>query len=190
MERYAVKLIMSDVFIINAESKEEAEKQAREKFGCDYYIDDVEIITLKPITDMRKIWKAQLNLCNEIAKDIIKHGASKEICKYADGFATIESPYGTSGCDYGNDFIRINFGEAYAYISINEDNSLMNNKIDWCNDEMGVENYSTYQGTLNDLEHMTIEEAYDNCMYPECYEEYANKENEYAKCLVYVPYNN
>lgn len=41
MVKYKVKLIMSDEFIINAESEEEAEKKAREKFGCDYYIDDV-----------------------------------------------------------------------------------------------------------------------------------------------------
>ena len=43
MADYNVKLIMSDEFIINAESEEDAEKKAREKFGCDYYIDEVEV---------------------------------------------------------------------------------------------------------------------------------------------------
>lgn len=43
MAEYKVKLIMSDEFIVSAKSKEEAERKAREKFGCDYYIDDVEV---------------------------------------------------------------------------------------------------------------------------------------------------
>ena len=41
---YKVKLVMSDEYIIEAHSKEEAEKLARDKFGNDYLIDDV-IIT-------------------------------------------------------------------------------------------------------------------------------------------------
>lgn len=43
MTEYKVKLIMSEELIISAESEDEAEKQVREKFGCDYYIDNVEI---------------------------------------------------------------------------------------------------------------------------------------------------
>ena len=41
---YKVKLVMSDEYIIEAHSKEEAEKLARDKFGNDYLI-DVVIIT-------------------------------------------------------------------------------------------------------------------------------------------------
>ena len=41
---YKVKLVMSDEYTIEAHSKEEAEKLARDKFGNDYLIDDV-IIT-------------------------------------------------------------------------------------------------------------------------------------------------
>ena len=41
---YKVKLVMSDEYIIEAHNKGEAEQIAREKFGCDYLIDDV-IIT-------------------------------------------------------------------------------------------------------------------------------------------------
>lgn len=48
MAEYKVKLIMSDEFVVNAKSKEEAERKAREKFGCDYYIDDVETEITKP----------------------------------------------------------------------------------------------------------------------------------------------
>ena len=47
MAEYKVKLIMSEEYTINAESKEEAEKEAREKFGCNYYIDSVEITEIK-----------------------------------------------------------------------------------------------------------------------------------------------
>lgn len=43
MKTYKVKLIMSEEYYIEAESKEDAEKKARAKFGSDYYIDDVEI---------------------------------------------------------------------------------------------------------------------------------------------------
>lgn len=43
MDEYKVKLIMSEEYRINATSKEEAEQLAREKFGCDYYIDRVEV---------------------------------------------------------------------------------------------------------------------------------------------------
>lgn len=45
--KYHVKLIMSEEYVIEAESKEEAEKEARGKFGCDYYIDEVEVTEIK-----------------------------------------------------------------------------------------------------------------------------------------------
>lgn len=47
MAEYKVKLLMSDEYVVNAESEEEAEKKAREKFGCDYLIDNVEITEIK-----------------------------------------------------------------------------------------------------------------------------------------------
>lgn len=47
MNTYKVKLIMSEEYIINADSKEEAEKKARDEFGCNYYIDDVEVTEIK-----------------------------------------------------------------------------------------------------------------------------------------------
>ena len=139
------------------------------------------------MVDMRIIWKAQLDLCKAIADDIIKHNASKEVCEYADGFAQIESPYDTRGGWYGNDFIRVNFGEAYCYIDIDEDNKPIGT-INWNNDEMGVENDYTYDGTVNDLNNMTIEQAYENCMYIDCYEDEEGKENEYAETMKYIPY--
>ena len=47
MKEYKVKLIMSEEYIINASSSEEAEQKARNKFGCDYYIDEIEIMEIK-----------------------------------------------------------------------------------------------------------------------------------------------
>ncbi len=47
MAEYKVKLIMSDEYFIEAESKEEAEKKARGQFGNDYLIDDVEVTEIK-----------------------------------------------------------------------------------------------------------------------------------------------
>lgn len=47
MVKYIVKLIMSEKYTINAESKEDTEKEAREKIGCNYYIDNVEVTEVK-----------------------------------------------------------------------------------------------------------------------------------------------
>lgn len=53
---YHVKLIMSEEYIINADSEEEAEKEARDTFGCNYYIDEVEV------TERKKIWMIEKSL--------------------------------------------------------------------------------------------------------------------------------
>lgn len=47
MAQYKVKLVMSEEYIVRAESKEEAEKLARGNYGCDYYIDSVEVTELE-----------------------------------------------------------------------------------------------------------------------------------------------
>ena len=47
MAEYKVELIMSEEYTINAESKEQAEQKAREKFGCNYYIDSVRVTEVK-----------------------------------------------------------------------------------------------------------------------------------------------
>lgn len=47
MKKYKIRLIMSEEYMIEAESEKEAEKKARDKFGCDYYIDEVEVTEVK-----------------------------------------------------------------------------------------------------------------------------------------------
>lgn len=49
-KKYKVKLIMSDEYIIEAHNPEEAERIARDRFGCDYLIDETVIEEIsKPV---------------------------------------------------------------------------------------------------------------------------------------------
>lgn len=43
MNKYHVKLVMSDEYDIEAATPEQAEQIARDRFGCNYFIDDVEV---------------------------------------------------------------------------------------------------------------------------------------------------
>lgn len=60
MAEYKVKLIMSEEYIVNAESAEEAEKIARDKFGNDYLIDDVEIRLRSQNSTHMEYWEVDL----------------------------------------------------------------------------------------------------------------------------------
>lgn len=113
------------------------------------------------MVDMRIIYKEQLRFVNDIVEDIVKYKASPEVIEHAKGYAHLENEYG--------EFWRVNFGEAYAYVDINEDGR-PTGSIWWNNDEMGVEHSRTYESTLNDLESMTIEEAYNKSNYSDCYD--------------------
>jgi len=55
VKKYIVKLIMSDEYIIHAETPEEAKEKAVEKFGNGYLIDEVEVIFIADITDSNNI---------------------------------------------------------------------------------------------------------------------------------------
>ena len=79
------------------------------------------------MVNMKIIWEAQIELCQAIAKDIIKHNASKEVLEHAKKFAEIAKV----DCE---NFIRINYGEAYAYVEIID--SKITGNIYWNNDEM------------------------------------------------------
>ena len=47
MDKYKVTLIMSEEYTIEADSPEEAEAVARDRFGNNYLIDDVEVKEIK-----------------------------------------------------------------------------------------------------------------------------------------------
>ena len=59
MAEYKVKLLMSEEFVVKANSEADAEQQARDKFGCDYYIDSVEV------TKVAKDYDFALNMSDE-----------------------------------------------------------------------------------------------------------------------------
>ena len=59
MAEYKVKLNMSEEYTIEANSKEEAEKIARDKFGNDYLIDDVEVKETNKKKEMRTVSPAE-----------------------------------------------------------------------------------------------------------------------------------
>ena len=61
---------------------------------------------------------SQFNYCRMIAENIIEHGASEEIIKYVKKFAEIESPM-TGEIDVA--WIRINWGDIYIFIYMDED---------------------------------------------------------------------
>ena len=46
MSKYKVKLIMSDEFLIDAESEEEAGRKAIGQFGYSYLVDDLEVMEI------------------------------------------------------------------------------------------------------------------------------------------------
>lgn len=144
------------------------------------------------MVNMKKIYIAQTNFVNDIAKDILKHGATKEICEYADKFATyIDSPYGTSG-DETYEFIRVQFGEAYAYVDteyVDDETVKPTGRIWFNNDEMGCDG-TTYEEIIDELNKKSKHWLYENGEYTWCYDKYEGKENDYEKKLTYIPYIN
>lgn len=143
------------------------------------------------MVNMKEIYVAQTNFVYEIAKDILKHDASADVCKHADEFATIDSPYGTSGSDSG-EFIRVQFGEAYAYVNIepvNEEASEFRpvGNIWFNNDEMGC-NGTTYDEIIKELNEANNDKLYEVGFDTWCYDKYEGKEEDYVKKLAYVPF--
>lgn len=64
---------------------------------------------------IKEMVKAQFNYCNDIARDIIKNRKSKNVQKYAQGWAEIESALLDKDLDY-LDWIRINWGDVYIFL--------------------------------------------------------------------------
>lgn len=109
--------------------------------------------------DIKTIWKNQIELCNNISKDIIKHKASNEIINYTKQYATIEVQ---------EEWIRVNFGEAYCYIDLDKKRVPIGS-IWWNNDEMNIPHYYTYDGSLKDLSEMSNELLENNNEYVQFY---------------------
>lgn len=61
MAKYEVELKMSEKYVIDANTKEEAEKMALEKFGCTYYVDEI-------ITTLSTPYEFECNMTAEYRK--------------------------------------------------------------------------------------------------------------------------
>lgn len=117
------------------------------------------------VDKMRIIWRKQLDFVNSIIEDIIANNASKEVLEHVAGYAHIEAPIPFEGWSESSS-IRVNFGEAYAYIEHN--NGELTGNISWNNDEMGISNpaCTAYESSIDYLEHMTeiptLDDVYDD----------------------------
>ena len=116
--------------------------------------------------EMRKYYIECVNFVNEIAEDIKANGCTDEVIEYAEGFAHLENEY--------DDFWRVSWGGAYAYVDIDENGNPLDNEISWLNDEMGCDS-TTYTETIRELKAMTDEEILNteiaDCLYDTDYDE-------------------
>ena len=103
---------------------------------------------------IKKIWRKQLDYVKAVADDILKHNGSKEILEYASTskYIEIEAPEDFNGRSDENESIRINCGEAYAYLDYAEDGSgNLAGTIRWNNEDMGIKS-DTYEDSIVELE--------------------------------------
>ncbi len=125
------------------------------------------------------IWKKQLDFVTAIANDLIKNECSEEAIKYAKQYAHVVE-------EDLPDFIRVNWGEAYAYINFNEKTAKYDS-ITYLNDEMAGIEGTTYDGTIKQLDALS-DEAIMNSEFYDCYLEYEGKEEEYTLSYEPKPY--
>lgn len=87
----------------------------------------------------------QLYYCKAIADDIIKHNATDDIIAYAKKWAEIESPMtGETNAPW----IRINWGDIYAFILLNVDSYYNDGIIKFIDMEYQLDPYGAYGAEL------------------------------------------
>lgn len=99
--------------------------------------------------DFVSIYKEQCDYVRKIAEDIKKHKCNLKIIQHASNYANIENEY--------DEYWRINFGEAYAYIELTTGGSPRHKKIWYCMDESIGCKGNTYSAILNDLNNISNE---------------------------------
>lgn len=83
MKEYKVKLNMSEEYTIEANNKEEAEKIARDKFGNDYLIDNVEVKETNKKKEMRTVTPAEfITAWNDMEKYWINNDGDNDENSY------------------------------------------------------------------------------------------------------------
>lgn len=133
---------------------------------------------LRRLPDMRKVWINQINLLCAVADDIIKIGPTPELCRYLTHeypFILTEWPCNGDGSVRASvsDRVRLNYGEAYAYIHLNE-GLRPTGEITWNTEEMGVsdEASSDAEMTKAELKAMSEKQAHAiaECIDEDCYD--------------------
>ena len=118
---------------------------------------------------LKEIYRQQLEYVKSIAEDIRKNNCSKDVIEYATNYTQIENAYG--------DFWRVNFGEVYAYIDIDE-NGKPSGTTTWYNmDEIGCYE-PTYIELIKELDGKSEEEL-ASTQYAWCYDDFILGREEY-----------
>lgn len=132
--------------------------------------------TKKPqdLPDMRKVWINQINLLRAVADDIIKIGPTPELCRYLTHeypFILTEWPCNGDGSirESVSDRVRLNYGEAYAYIHL--DGRLRpTGEVTWNTEEMGVSDEVSSDAEMTKVELKAMPEKQARAM-AECIDE-------------------
>lgn len=105
------------------------------------------------VKKIREYFIMQVELVNEVMKDIVKHNASEKILDYA----VKEGHCNLDGSE--DEFIRVEFGGAYAYLDI-ENGKPTGKTFWWNNEDLGCGGCD-YKRTIAKLNTMTDEEILD-----------------------------
>ena len=108
------------------------------------------------LPDMRRVWINQINLLCAVADDIIKNGPTPELCRYLTHeypFILTEWPCNGDGSirESVSDRVRLNYGEAYAYIHLDE-GLRPTGEITWNTEEMGVSDEASSDAEMTKAE--------------------------------------
>lgn len=126
------------------------------------------------LPDMRKVWINQINLLRAVADDIIKIGPTPELCRYLTReypFILTEWPCNGDGSVRASvsDRVRLNYGEVYAYIHLDE-GLRPTGKITWNTEEMGVSDEASSDAEMTKAELKAMSEKQARAI-AECIEE-------------------
>lgn len=126
------------------------------------------------LPDMRKVWINQINLLRAVADDIIKIGPIPELCRYLTHeypFILTEWPCNGDGSVRASvsDRVRLNYGEAYAYIHLNE-GLRPTGEVTWNTEEMGVSDEVSSDAEMTKVELKAMPEKQARAM-AECIDE-------------------
>lgn len=132
---------------------------------------------LRRLPDTRKVWINQINLLRAVADDIIKNGPAPELCRYLTReypFILTEWPCNGDGSirESVSDRVRLNYGEAYAYIHLDE-GLRPTGEITWNTEEMGVSDEASSDAEMTKAELKAMSEkqarAIAECIDEGCY---------------------